>query len=193
MKYCYTLTILAIIILALFITGATASTDTESSLSEYERQSLIKWFESSVVDEFDLTVNNTDSNTNLLSINQPLVPIPYTKCGAAGDLFTFTDLSADIWPPNTGKNLTFNIAGTLSTPVKSGELSIQLTFAGFPVYTKTSTFKFPISIPAGSFNLKRTITVWNIWPVPGRQLLGFKFMASNSAGTEITCFAIQMF
>jgi len=89
----------------------------------------------------------------LLSLSSVLCVSPeYKTCATPSFDVTITNITANVWPPEKGKDLILNITGTNSKNITSGEYTIQLKVDGIPlpnINGDIDTFK-PLPWPIGN-------------------------------------------
>jgi len=62
------------------------------------------------------------------------IPVPYSHCGTATDLFKISNVTSNEWPPKKGTDLTVLFDGTVLENVTDGHYEITVTWETLPVY-----------------------------------------------------------
>jgi len=90
-----------------------------------------------------------------LSLSWGLSASPeYKSCATPSYDVTITNITADVWPPEKGKDLILNITGVNSKNITAGDYTIQIKVDGIPlpsVNGNIDTFH-PLPWPAGNLS-----------------------------------------
>jgi len=89
------------------------------------------------------------------------VNVPFTDCGAPGDVLNITTLTASVWPPQAGTALTLNGAATLSEAVTGGTFEATVSYLGIQLIDKKGDLSSVIALPKGPgpSSISKTVTL----------------------------------
>ena len=119
--------------------------------------------------------------------------LPFFSCGTESDLLNITTFSVDPFPIKAGKNVTVNVAGTLSEPLANGTtLQLQGVIGPFKFVDTTRDLcqllaKFNASscpIQAGSFNYTMTQRAPTNIPATSIEVL---LKGNTPEGQQVAC------
>jgi hypothetical protein len=120
------------------------------------------------------------------------VPVPFKNCGSAGDPVAIDQFDASVWPPQSGKPVTFNYRWHTSIMIDRGAyVVVTITL---PSGERTGPHRQPFvpppplkrpPIPPGPYQGSVTITV-PTWVRPG-SVFGFHSVTFNRNGTRLSC------
>jgi len=125
----------------------------------------------------------------------PQVPIPYTNCGSDSDHVKITSAFASMWPLVPGQAVTLTLGAHLDESLPGGTYIAAVSLDGFPIINQQGTLasldpKIVWPIPAGDFNLNKTVTIPSI--IPGGTTVVANVSALDSNGQELLCIGLEI-